>query len=268
MSTETTIENAAPSDAQTGQNGVPGQQDADSAQPQTETTEHGDDQSQDSEGGEKLTQEQKTIRKMQRRIDRLTAGRGAAEREAQLRREYMQQRPDQQGQGQEQEAERTRSIDPREIEQIAQERARQLVRQQTVAQRVGTVLDTGRKLAGFDEAVNAVADEVPFTDRRGQPTPFIEAVLDAEKPAELLHWLGNNPDEAAAFTGLSPAQIGRRLAKLEDRIEREAKSKASGAPTPLTAVRTRGKSDPDPAAMSDKEFAEWRRAQIKSRNIA
>lgn len=249
MSTETEI--VATDDAAKQQNAAPEQENAELAQPQTDAVEQ-TDQSQDD--GEKLTDEQKTIRKLQRRIDRLTAGRGAAQREAELLREQMvrQQQP------QEEDEERA----PQDIDRLATEKARVLARQQAVASRAATVMESGKKLQGFNEAVNAVAEEVAFTER-GMPTAFIEAVLETDKPAELLHWLGNNPDEAAAFNGLNPAQIGRRLAKLEDRIEREAKAKTSAAPTPLRPVKpsatgTEPDPDSDPVA-----WLEWRQKQAR-----
>lgn len=259
MSTEATTEIAAPGDAAQQQTAQPGQEDAALAQQQEDASEQGD-QSQGDDGGEKLTDEQKTIRKLQRRIDRLTAGRGAATREAELLREQMaqlQQKP------QAQEDDR-QAIDPQEIDRLANERAQLLHRRQSVATRANAVLEGGKKLPGFDQAVNAVAEEVPFTDRRGVPTPFIEAVLDADKPAELLHWLGNNPDEAAAFANLSPAQIGRRLAKLEDRIEREAKA-SSKAPPPLTPVRGVGQPAKSLQDLDGDDFDKRRREMIAKR---
>ena len=247
-------QSATPGAAAEGQStDVPGQEAAEGAHPQN-GAEQGEGQSQDSEGGEKLSEEQKTIRKLQRRIDRLTAGRGAASREAELLREELAQHR-QQSRGQDDEP---KAIDPKEIDRLATERARELTRQQQVASKVGTVLQTGKKLEGFDQAVNAVAEEVPFTDRHGRPTPFIEAVLDADKPAEVLHWLGQNPDEAAAFASLTPAQIGRRLAQIESRIEREAKAKTSNAPAPLQPVKARATAD-GPSDSDD--IATWMRKE-------
>jgi hypothetical protein len=221
----------ATDDAAQQQNGAPGQEVAEVAQPQEGEQA---DQSQESEG-EKLTEEQKTIRKLQRRVDRLTAGRGAATREAEILREQLARLAQQPDEQQEQEPQR---FDPKEIDRLANERARELTRQQAVAERANAVMTAGKKLAGFDEAVNTVAEEVAFTDRQGRPTAFIEAVLAADKPAEVLHWLGQNPDEAAAFKNLTPVQIGLRIAKLESRIEREAKN-TSAAPTPLRPVSSR-----------------------------
>lgn len=247
VTTETTETTATGSEAaQNAQpNAVPGQETAALAQQHDDAGEQAD-QSQDSEGGEKLTEEQKTIRKLQRRIDRLTAGKGAAQREAELLRVELERRgqaaqpPAQDDDGQK------KAVDPQDIDRLATERAQQLHRQQTVASRANAVIESGQKLPGFDQAVNTVAEEVPFTDRKGMPTPFIEAVLDTDEPAKLLHYLGNNPDEAAKFANLTPAQIGRQLAKLEERMARESAKTTSSAPAPLRPVQSRSTPDNEP----------------------
>jgi hypothetical protein len=209
-----------------------------------------------------VTPEQKTIRALQRRIDRLTAGKGAASREAELLREQLAQVQQKPGQDDE-----PKAIDPSEIDRLASEKAKVLHQQQTIATRSAAVITAGKKLPGFDAAVNAVAEEVPFTDRKGAPTPFIEAVLDTDEPAKVLHWLGNNPDEAAQFANLSPVQIGRRLAKIEERISREAKANTSGAPKPLEAVKGAGGGSKDitDTSLSYADFVALRKAQIAKR---
>jgi hypothetical protein len=99
------------------------------------------------------------------------------------------------------------------------------------------VTKAGKKVEGFDEALESLREEVPFIDGRKRPTAFFEALMDADSPAKLIHYLGTNPDEAAEFGGLSPAQIGRRLAKLEAKLCAEVKT--SSAPTPLKPVTAR-----------------------------
>lgn len=210
---------------------------------------------------EELSDEQKTSRNAQRRIERLAADRAALRRENEMLREQnariQQREPTDEGE--------PKAVAPQDIERLATERAKELQKQQDFAKRTEAVVEAGRKIPGFQAAVSAVADEVPFADARGVPTPFIDAVLDSDKPAELLAWLGKNPEEAAAFANLSPAQIGRRLARLEDRIEREAKVQTSSAPVPLKPLQSKAVADKDPGAMSDAEFATWRHRQIAQR---
>jgi hypothetical protein len=216
-----------------------------------------------------LTPEQRAMRKMERRIHTLTAGRGAAQREAELLRERIAaletQRPAPQQEGDEQPQQRP-AIDPKEIDRIATQRADEIARSRDIARRTSEVVKAGSKLDGFDDAVNTVNDEVPFVDRAGRPTAFIEAVLDSEAPAAILHYLGQNPDEAAEFADLSAAQIGRRIAKLEIKLAATGKTQTSNAPRPLKPVQPNGAGEKDPSKMTDTEFAAWRKAQIAKRN--
>jgi hypothetical protein len=45
----------------------------------------------------------------------------------------------------------------------------------------------------------------------------------------------------------------------------DARKSKTAPPPPVTTVKTRGSATKDPARMSDKEFADWRRSQIKRR---
>ena len=215
-----------------------------------------------------LTPEQRAMRKMERRIHTLTAGRGAAQREAEMLRERIAaletQRPAQTQQESDEPQQRP-AIDPKEIDRIATQRADEIARNRDIARRASDVMKAGSKLGGFDDAVNTVAEEIPFADRAGRPTPFIEAVFDSEAPAAILHYLGNNPDEAAEFADLGPAQIGRRIAKLEAKLSAAPKQQTSNAPKPLKPVQPNGAGEKDPSRMTDAEFAAWRKAQIAKR---
>lgn len=217
------------------------------------------DQSQESKPeGEPLSDDQKTVKKLLRRIDRLTARNGAASNEARMLREQVAtlSKPEQ--------TEDAKPLTEEDIDRIASQRANDMVRRQSVAQRANAVLESGKGLEGFDAAVNAVAEEVPFTNARGQPTPFIEAVLDSDDPAALLHYLGNNPDEAADFADLSPAQIGRRLAKLEVKLASEPKKKPSAAPKPLSPVTPKAGGSGEPSdGDSVEDWVAKERARIK-----
>jgi BMFP domain-containing protein YqiC len=227
------------------------------AQPQTDAEE----QAQPPEGDKPDPERERA--KLIRRNERLAAGRAEARREAELLRARVAEfeAKSKHDEGQEDEP---KAVSRQDIERIATERARELTRQQTVATRADAVLKAGQKLPGFTEACNAVAEEVPFTDRKGNPTPFIEAVLDADKPAELLSWLGNNLDEAAALANLNPAQLGRRLAKLEDRLERDAKT-SSKAPPPLTPARGVGQPTKRLEDLDGDDFDKRRREMIAKR---
>ena len=73
--------------------------------------------------------------------------------------------------------------------------------------------------------------------------------MESPQIASRSPFFSNNPDEAAKFADLTPAQTGRRIAQLEERIAREAKTRSS-APTPLNPVNPRSGGDAGP---SDKD---------------
>lgn len=212
---------------------------------------------QSSPEGEELTPEQKTIRKLQRRIERLSGKVGAAARERDMLKEQLSQIP--RGEDSEQPSD--------DIESKAEAKAREILRTQTLNEKAAATLKAGKKIEGFSEALETLREEVAFTDAKGRVTPFFEALLDADTPARVIHYLGQNPDEAAEFEGLSPTQIGRRLARLESKLDGEAKAKTSSAPPPLKPVRgtapdTGGLDDP---GLSDEEWIRRREKLLRSR---
>jgi hypothetical protein len=186
--------------------------------------------------GDKPSDPQKTIDKLLRRIQRQSGKIGGTARErdliAQENAQLKAQLAELRGEGGQ-----TQEPAGQSIEEIADRKAREIVHAETLNKRAADVLKAGKKVEGFDEALEALREEVPFIDRGKRPTAFFEALMDADNPAKLIHHLGTNPEEAAEFDGLSPAQIGRRLAKLETKLGAEVKT--SSAPTPLKPVTAR-----------------------------
>jgi len=205
--------------------------------------------------GEKLTDDQKTIRNLRRRIDKLNGKVGATARERELLLAELQQRTS----GDESEAKP-------DVERIATERAQEIVKAKALNEKAEAVLKSGKRIEGFQSAVETLRDEIPFADSKGRPTAFLEAVLDLDSPAKVIKYLGDNPDEASEFADLSPVQIGRRLAKLESKLEGSGKTK-SNAPAPIEPLGGARSSvtDLSSAAMDDyiklraKQGAAWSR---------
>lgn len=174
----------------------------------------------------------KSLKRMQRRIDRRTADlyRERAERER-LSQELESLRS--QAQPQEQQ------FDEKSIEK----RALEIARRAQVADKSNSVYTSGKKaFPDFDQALTTVIAEAgPLIDRAGLPTALGEAVLDAEKPEALIHYLGKNPEVAEELAGLSPTQLARRLVRIEDQMN--AKPKVSAAPQPLKPVKPAASND-------------------------
>lgn len=189
----------------------------------------------------------KSLKRLQRRVDRVTAARYQAEAraqqlEAELAR-YQQQTQTQVDQS---------TIRPEDVERLATQRAQDIAQAREMQKAVNTVLEQGKTIAAFDDLCNTVNEEVAFYDAKQRPTPFLEAVLDSDKPHELIAYLGQNPDMAAELNGLSAARLGRRI----EAIEREMKaSRVSKAPAPIKPITPKG--SPVPKNPSDMTDAEW-----------
>lgn len=140
--------------------------------------------------------------------------------------------------------------------------ARELVALERLNAKCDEVAARGEKaFSDFAEKVKELNAEVPIMDGRGVPSPFMEAILDADDPARLIHHLGSNPDVAAELADLSPRQQVRRLALIEKGLDAAPERKSSTAPTPLTPVKPGASSSaPDPAKDVDAYIA-WRRKQ-------
>jgi hypothetical protein len=219
------------------------------------TGDKADAESADAGDGDSGDPHERTIKKLQRRIERLSGKVGAAARERDMLREQL--ASTQQATGTQQDAA------DGDIEARARAKAQELVTQDRLNARAADTLKAGKKIDGFTEALETLRDEIPFMDEKKRITPFFEAILDVDNPAKVIHYLGSNPEEAAEFEGLTPAQIGRRLARLEIKLTEGTKEKPSSAPVPLKPVRG---SAPDTGGLDEPNIsdAEWIRRREKA----
>lgn len=202
----------------------------------------------------------KALARMERRINKKHAEAAAAIERARLLEERLKSYETNQPQEQ-----ALDPNDPAKVEAKARELAAELVRHQEVAKTIDGVLKAGRELPEFDKACNFINDELPFYERNGKPTPFLEAVLEFDEPAKLLHHLGTNPDLVDELAELNHTRRIRRLDAIERELKEKATPKTSSAPKPLAPVKGSGSDSKDPSQMTDAEFAAWRRRQIAQR---
>jgi len=200
----------------------------------------------------------KSLKRLQRRVDRVTAARYQAEAEARQLRERLASIESRQ-----QTQEEPASFRPEDVEAIAAQKAEEIATVKEVAKRSNEAFSEGLKAFGetFKASVAEVIDEAgELIDRRGMPTALGEAILDSDKPAELLHFLGQNPDIAADLRGLSAARLGRRIAAIERDM---SATKVSKAPQPLQPVTAKGA----PVVKAEKQMtdAEWYAQRRKER---
>lgn len=214
-----------------------------------------------------VSDHERTLKKLGRRIDNVTRARYEAEARAQQAEErakraeaMLQERP-QQTEPQTQEGKeppRQKQADPDDIER----RATELATIREVAKRSNDIVTKGSKAYGdeFRSSVVAVQDEAgPMFQRSGLPTALGEAILDADDPAALLHHLGQNPEDAGDLRGLSAAQLGRRIARIEAQIAKEPEASKPALHKPVTPQATARSKAPE--QMSDAEWAAQRKAQ-------
>ena len=197
----------------------------------------------------------KVVKRMERRIDRLTAARYQAEARAdqaaaqfeQLRAQFAQENPQQVGQQ-----------DPVTL-------AREIAHVERITEKAnGIAADGNKRFEGFGKAVQTVSAEVgALFDKRGKATPIGEAILAADDPAALIHHIGSNPDLAADLADLTPIQQARKLARIEIDMAKPRETKQSTAPKPITPARAVMR---DSGGLSDDlPIEEWNKRFLKQR---
>ena len=197
-----------------------------------------------------LTPAEREARALKRRVDRLTREKYRTQAELE---QLRQRQPEQQ-------EEPNQQLTEAEVNR----RAAALAEQKALNDKCNDIAKTGqKKFPDFMEKVEALNGDVALFDARGA-TPFMEALLDADDPAALIHHLGSNPDIASELADLTPRQQVRRLAQIEHDLEAKATPpKPSNAPKPIQPVKPVAAAvGPDPS--KDPEgWISWRNAQVR-----
>lgn len=191
----------------------------------------------------------------QRRIDRLT--REKYERQA---RQEVAPTPEPEQQ------------EPRYTEQDVDRIAAEKVARLQANQRANAIASEGEQLfPDFGDKVRAVTEEIALFDAKGLPTPFMEVVYDSDKPAAVLNYLGENPDEVAEIAAMSPARQARRIAQIEAKLDTKPAAttpkpapKVSAAPEPIKPVKAAAQSD-EPDINDTAAWIAWSNARDQSR---
>jgi hypothetical protein len=178
------------------------------------------------------TAEQKELERLRRQVTKSHRTQGRMHQETvELRERLAQLEQKQSGMadGETQKAE----VDPVKL-------AREIATIERVTEKANAVAKDGNKrFPDFAEALTTLREEAgDLFDKRGLPTPIGEAILEADDPAALIRFLGVNDDLAAELEGLSPAALGRRIAKFEAQMNAEPKPKpASKAAEPIAPLK-------------------------------
>ena len=201
----------------------------------------------------------KALKRMQRRIDKRTAD---VYRERAAKEQLVQ---------------RVAELEARSSQEVQQDQddprvlAKEIARVQRFSEQAESIVTAGSKAhTDYMTALKELAREVgDFVKPNGAPSPFMEVVLEVvENPPELLYHLGKNPDLAEELADLSPLKLAKKLDRIERELADKSKPKPGIAPKPIDPVKAHGSGSKDPKDMTDREFSEWRRSQIKTRGIA
>lgn len=164
-----------------------------------------------------------------------------------------------------------------ELDRLTLERARQLAPEVAAHQS-----DTQRRQASFDRLNESLGAE-KFTElsieleeamggRGSLKTPrgsmVVDAIYASESPSAVLAYLADidNAAELETLSRLPPVQLGRAMAKLEDKLaaKKETPQPSKAAPV-IEPIKGAGAVTKEPSDMTDAEFARWRRNQIAQR---
>jgi hypothetical protein len=201
----------------------------------------------------------------QRRIDRITADRYRlrAERDqlaAEVQALRQQSAPQAQGEPDTQQ----RAYSQEDVQTLA----RQTIAAERFNARCEDIVQAGQKQfkAEFGEAMRTLGEVAPLFTPQGGAEPLLESILTTDRPHEMLHYLGKNPEVAEELADLTPAQQVRRLARLEVEMASTSSTKkpTSNAPRPLTPVKPGASSDEPDAKANPEAWIKWRNKQSRS----
>jgi hypothetical protein len=132
---------------------------------------------------------------------------------------------------------------------------RQHEQNRSLAQKTESIYADAEKLPGFDREA---FDELPLT------RSMVEALIDSDNAARLMHHMSANPDDVDRIAKLSPARQAAELGKLEATLASKPPLKTSKTPDPIGDPTARGNTTVvpnDPAKMTHEQYRAWRQKQ-------
>lgn len=192
-------------------------------------------------------EEDKTLKRLQRRIDKRTADYYRVQAENEQLRQRL-EKP---------EASEAPPDDPVSI-------AREISRIERFTEKSNELVSKGQKAhPDYMLALKDLASEVgDFVARNGAPSKFMEVVLEvSDAPDALLYHLGKNTDLAEELAGLNQIQLAKKLSRIERDMAEALAPKRSTAPAPLKPVVGAAPAKKSPENMTDAEYARWRKGK-------
>lgn len=107
-------------------------------------------------------------------------------------------------------------------------------------------------------------DVVASSDIRFKDPVVLEAIKASDIGPKIAYFLASNPDEADEIAQMTGANAIRAIGRIEAKLEL-GKASITKAPPPIEPTGTKAKAVKSPDAMSDSEFAAWRKRHIAAR---
>lgn len=201
--------------------------------------------------------------RFQERIDKLTADKYAAEREARALRERLESL----------ENRKHEPVDPEDYEAVERQRLRQVydeTRREDYSYEAQKAQEQAHvaRMELFNAKLEAARDRIPDLDQSLQqfgqlPVTEDSAELIAASPfaAEIAHHLGNNPKKAYELSRMPPALQGAEIARLESRFNLPQKKVSKAPPPPSKIAANSAPQTKDPREMSAAEYIRMRKAE-------
>ena len=201
----------------------------------------------------------------QERISQLTAEKHAAlrtAREAEQRYATLQK-----------EMQERRAPDPNDYDAVQRESVRGVFQEETAKRAVDDYNAAVAKAQqaqyeAFHTKVDAAREKIPEIDRSIEAFSRLpvsnhaaEIIAESEVAAELAHYLANNPREAHDIYQMTPAQQGRALARIEQRVSLPARRTSSAPPPPPMVTGAGASRQKTPTEESAAEYVARRKAE-------
>ena len=193
--------------------------------------------------------------KAQKRIDRLTAEKWAARRQAAALGARLQEIERQQTAQRDPNA----PLTPADIDRLATQRAEQMRRDEVFNAQCDEAFERGTKAFTDFEATLG-----NFRAVGGLPPVLIEAALETDAPHAVLHYLGKHLDEAEDVLKLSPARMGAAVARIAAKASAPPPPPpVSKAPPPIRPIQTASTTSADVEPKDIDQWMEWRNKQAR-----
>jgi len=161
-------------------------------------------------------------------------------------------------------------VEERAVARLRQEQATQRQQSQAQQQQETAVIQFQQKAERFKASEAEVAERYPdylevaqsplMQQLKTQRPDVAHAVIDSDHGAEIVYYLGKNPQTAAKLAQMAPIAAAREIGRIEQMFM-QPRPQASNAPPPPRQVGNNAQVERKPEDMSFAEYRRWRMSQ-------